>query len=272
VPAAPQRQWLHGERRTTQSVFTLIELLVVVAIIAILAAMLLPVLTLARDKARTSQCLSNLKQIAYGAQLYVDEADGYFAAGIRPTPAGRVNLVFERGETATTEYSYMDVLINENYMAQSLNDCPAVGDATDTGGPLATEANRRKTKYMAYAHNGYFYGWGTNDAWQNITLANAYPVGKAVRQPEAAMWFMDAHATSFVVPYAVAFWVDGCTGCRRHDRQSRINAVHFDAHAMTLDPYRGDLVGSSTPGDWGFDRPTKAETTAARRFWWPWLP
>ncbi len=61
-----------------KSGFTLIELLVVIAIIAILAAILFPVFARAREKARQTSCLSNLKQIGLGALMYAQDYDGFF--------------------------------------------------------------------------------------------------------------------------------------------------------------------------------------------------
>ena len=68
--------------------FTLIELLVVIAIIAILAAILFPVFAQAREKARQTACMSNMKQVGLGLQMYAQDYD----ETLPPSPGSLANF------------------------------------------------------------------------------------------------------------------------------------------------------------------------------------
>jgi len=73
-----------GEDKTMRKAFTLIEILVVIVIVAALAALLFPVFTKARERARRTQCVNNLKQIGLAFGAYLSDYDDVYPWAWRP--------------------------------------------------------------------------------------------------------------------------------------------------------------------------------------------
>ena len=93
--------------------FTLVELLIVIAIIAILAAMLLPALNRARIAARRILCVGNLKQCGFIATLYTQDNNGY---GPLPTAGPAYKLASNSSSGRTTVINWYGILLLSGYI------------------------------------------------------------------------------------------------------------------------------------------------------------
>jgi prepilin-type N-terminal cleavage/methylation domain-containing protein/prepilin-type processing-associated H-X9-DG protein len=149
--------------------FTLIELLVVVAVIALLAAILFPVFARARENARRSSCMSNLKQLGLGLMQYVQDYDGRFPLrcfGSGCYEAGYVNL-YDAGR-----YKWMDA-IYPYVKSEQVYDCP--DQSFPYTGPTAG-FSYRGYKYMTGKY--YFGSYGCNAAYFVTQTGATVPVGR----------------------------------------------------------------------------------------------
>jgi prepilin-type N-terminal cleavage/methylation domain-containing protein/prepilin-type processing-associated H-X9-DG protein len=146
--------------------FTLIELLVVIAIIAILAAILFPVFAQAREKARQTVCLSNMKQWSLGFQMYTQDYDEQFpmAFGYYPGygwlegiihyyPADWANDITDPLEIAA--YNMMWANSVQPYIKNvDLAACPSGSPFRFDGVDLSAANQRKRPGSTSYAFNG----------------------------------------------------------------------------------------------------------------------
>ncbi len=189
-----------------QCAFTLIELLVVIAIIALLIAILMPGLAAARKSARTSGCLSNLRQLAMAYQTYSGAYDDRMMAY----------------DVATL---YLNTLTRELLDVDKVRFCPEATRPSASGWGSVTKAWAwewavNRYYYGSYGINGFFYDPLVRPGFGGFFMY-LKPIGMPMSyRPDA--WFKSLSSISLpaITPmYSDSFWVDawpanGYTGPR----------------------------------------------------------
>lgn len=179
-------QWKESARGV-RSGFTLMELLVVVAIIAILAAMLLPALSRAKDQANRITCVNNLKQLVYSALMYADDNEDQLPPR-RSTPNHWVNRLKEYYAGTGANVAQTN---NVNYGANRIVECPKGHFLEQT-----------PHSYLMNGFNDYFESTLTQEEYNNIYLQWMWPYGMrvgAIPEPTETILFGEKLASSYHV-------------------------------------------------------------------------
>lgn len=163
-------------KKQKRGAFTLIELLVVIAIISILAAILFPVFARARENARRTSCLSNMKQLGLGVMMYVQDYDERFLGPCFGSVGGVEETLPCPGNSAQSCRAYWPVKIYPYIKSLQVFSCPS--DSTSQGRWPGTPNN-------AATHVGYGYNREFNNS---VVLAAVDKVSQTVLLADSEGW------------------------------------------------------------------------------------
>ena len=222
--------FLPARRRVKQDCFTLIELLVVIAIIAILAAMLMPALQQARERAKTVNCTSNLKQIGTMFLMYVDSYDGY---AVSATLVGG-----HRWYTALATFYN-----GGNYSVFSCPKYPPANLKNPAFGLTQFYGNDLITKHLTYGLNGATFGKTNVRTSEQFSTQNK--LGRIISLASGKKLIVVADTTppelkgveqdGYVFTHDVSVWPLAATGRIGAFHNQSTNILHPDGRVVTYD-------------------------------------
>ena len=226
-------------KKRKNTLFTLIELLVVIAIIAILAAMLMPALSKARDRAKSIGCLNNLKTYGTGLAFYIDQYNGYYP----PQQTVNVNVQGKLTPNACWDSTWRTIIapsVTEEKWnkGESVNGCPASPTGSTrrcfdkNGSPTTTKNDlMRDTRYYSYGQNTSLFG----------TMADPKKANR-LKNPSKYFAFMDANDLNLTKDN---YFIGGYQRAeQRHPDGAGINITYADGHCkLVID--KGFLVKSN---------------------------
>ena len=189
-------------RRVFRAGFTLIELLVVIAIIAILASLLLPAIAAAKQRARATTCLNDLKQVGYAVQMYAHDNEGVLQLNaIPPDPTKSWGSILY----AAVDLGAKDIFVCPSYKPFRFDNWqniygvrmdPPPGCATGPGNVLfriECIENPSEYLYLADTTSQAAGGW-TARSWHMFRVGGVARNVHARHSGRAMGWFLDGHA------------------------------------------------------------------------------